>query len=96
MSAGGWGTPPVLAQGLERQGAVETGLAGPLDAWEVPQGAEALAARLLAVFWLSHAERRAARGRQCEAAEAGRAKRGLDLFLGQNRTNGGRSDAEAL
>lgn len=95
---GGWGATPVLAHGLKRQQGVETGPGGPLAAWVRPDRLPRRPRALLSLLvggqtWWPPSE---AESRQAELSGDGRAQRGLDLFLGQNRTNRRGGDATAL
>jgi len=83
---GGWGAAPVEASALEREGGGKSGDGGPFAAclglgelvgW--PRALQALHSAGCAVA--------SAPGGHT-AQPGGRAKRGLDLFLGQNRTKG--------
>ena len=92
---GGWGGTPVAALGVERQRGVESGIPGPFVAWvrrdQLPRRPRAL----LACIPLVGASWPAAQRGPLRLAGGGRAQRGLDLFLGQNRTKRGSGDAKA-
>ena len=96
MSPGGWGAPPVQACGPKRQGGGNSALQGDFSRWAVPEGWSACCAPSSAFLTPGEAaDASAAQRRPSGAAAAGRAQRGLDLFLGQNRTNRGSGDAKA-
>ncbi len=88
----GWGAAPVGASGVDRQGGVETGLPGPFVAWVRGEWLTRCPRALLACTCPLGNTCPALRGRY-RLAGGGRAKRGLDLFLGQNRTKRGDGDA---
>ena len=97
MTAGGWGGTPVAALGLERQRGGKSGDAGDFSRWVVLAGWSACCAPSSAVSALpGDAPPSEAGSRQAQLSGDGRAQRGLDLFLGQNRTRGGSGLAEAL
>jgi hypothetical protein len=86
---GGWGGTPVAASGPQRQGGGKSGDAGDLSRWVVPAAWSACCAP----SWLDLAPPcggppSKAESRQAQLSGDGRAQRGLDLFLGQNRTEG--------
>ena len=96
MRPGVWGATPVQACDVERQGGGESGDTGDFSRWVVPAGWSACCAPSMALSEPGEAAvASAAQRRQGEAAAAGRAQRGLDLFLGQNRTERGSGDATA-
>jgi len=97
MRSGGWGAPPVLAIVFQARSAADLGLPGRFAAWVVPAVLVGLPRALLAlpVARSGRWSPRAARAAGAVRREPGRAQRGLDLFLGQNRTNRGSGDATA-
>ena len=94
---GGWGATPVQARCVERQGGVNPALQALFPAWVVVHPLQPAPRALQAVApCVGDAAASAAQRRRGEAAAAGRAQRGLDLFLGQNRTQGGSGLAQAF
>ncbi len=85
---GGWGGTPVRAlEGAQTGDLPRAGCLGSDDGVRAPSW------RLFAGCVWAVPVASAARRRPSGAAEAGRAQRGLDLFLGQNRTQKGDGDA---
>ena len=86
VTEGGWGAAPVQAIVLHARSAADLGLLGPFVAWVRGDQLLRRPRALLACIAFVGASWPAAQRGPLRLAGGGRAQRGLDLFLGQNRT----------